>query len=62
MGFRHGTPGTATVLLQGGHNSAVMFERSSEDQVPTRTGIDPDFDFDSDNDRTDRQPLPGGDA
>ncbi|MDD8046028.1 MAG: hypothetical protein PHF14_06170 [Verrucomicrobiota bacterium] len=30
--------------------------------MPTRTGIDSDPDSDSDNDLTDRQPLPGGDA
>ena len=31
-------------------------------QVPYRAGIDFDFDPDRDNDLTDRQPLPGGDA
>jgi hypothetical protein len=73
MGFGNEKPGSATDLLRCGQSSAARFGRCSEGQVPSRTGIpnrnpEPDFDFDfdfdtgSDNDLSEGQPMPGGDA
>ena len=67
MGFGDEKPGAAVAVPTPLGSEVGAFH---EGQVPARAGFDfdrdPDFDFDFDtdsgNDRTNRQPLPGGDA
>ena len=49
-GIRRRETGERNRIVAMLKNSAARFERCSEGRVPTRTGIDPDFDFDPDPD------------